>query len=52
MGLISHFEILGMNMATTFGQAISEVDQLIIGQAHELSDKLKQHRLNEPCCCD
>ena len=34
-----------MNMATTFGQAISEVDQLIIGQAHELSDKLKQHRL-------
>ena len=34
-----------MNMAATFGQAISEVDQLIIGQAHELSDKLKQHRL-------
>jgi chromosome partitioning protein len=34
-----------MNMATTFGQSISEVDQLIIGQAHELSDKLKQHRL-------
>ncbi|WP_337184484.1 plasmid partitioning protein RepA [Shinella sp.] len=34
-----------MNMAAMFGQAISEVDQLIIGQAHELSDKLKQHRL-------
>ncbi len=34
-----------MNMATMFGQAISEVDQLIIAQAHELSDKLKQHRL-------
>ncbi|ANH07413.1 plasmid partitioning protein RepA [Shinella sp. HZN7] len=34
-----------MNMAATFGRAISEVDQLIIGQAHELSDKLKQHRL-------
>jgi chromosome partitioning protein len=36
---------MDMNMATTFGQAISEIDQLIIGQAHELSDKLKQHRL-------
>lgn len=34
-----------MNVAPIFGQAISEVDQLIIGQAHELSDKLKQHRL-------
>ena len=34
-----------MNMAAMFGRAISEVDQLIIGQAHELSDKLKQHRL-------
>lgn len=34
-----------MNMAATFRQAISEVDQLIIGQARELSDKLKQHRL-------
>lgn len=45
MGFKSHFEILDMNMAATFGQAISEVDQLIIGQAHELSDKLKQHRL-------
>jgi chromosome partitioning protein len=45
MGLKSHLEILDMNMAATFGQAISEVDQLIIGQAHELSDKLKQHRL-------
>lgn len=45
MGLKSHFEILDMNMAAMFGQAISEVDQLIIGQAHELSDKLKQHRL-------
>jgi chromosome partitioning protein len=45
MGFKPHFEILDMNMAATFGQAISEVDQLIIGQAHELSDKLKQHRL-------
>lgn len=34
-----------MNMAAPFGQPISEVDQLIIGQARELSDKLKQHRL-------
>ena len=34
-----------MNVAASLGQAISEVDQLIIGQAHELSDKLKQHRL-------
>jgi chromosome partitioning protein len=34
-----------MNMAATFGQAISEVDQLIIGQARELSEKLKQHRV-------
>lgn len=45
MGFKSHFEILDMNVAAIFGQAISEVDQLIIGQAHELSDKLKQHRL-------
>ena len=45
MDFKSHFEIRGMNMAATFGQAISEVDQLIIGQAHELSDKLKQHWL-------
>jgi chromosome partitioning protein len=45
VGLKSHFEIPDMNMAAMFGQAISEVDQLIIGQAHELSDKLKQHRL-------
>jgi chromosome partitioning protein len=45
VGLKSHFEILDMNMAAMFGRAISEVDQLIIGQAHELSDKLKQHRL-------
>jgi chromosome partitioning protein len=34
-----------MNMAPTIGKAISDVDQLIIGQAQELSDKLKQHRL-------
>ncbi|MBZ5759589.1 MULTISPECIES: plasmid partitioning protein RepA [Rhizobium] len=34
-----------MNMAATLGKPISEVDQLIIGQARELSDKLKQHRL-------
>lgn len=34
-----------MNMAATFGQPISEVDQLIIGQARELSEKLKQHRV-------
>ena len=45
MGCKSHFDIMDTNMATTFGQAISEIDQLIIGQAHELSDKLKQHRL-------
>ena len=45
MGLKPHFEILDMNMAATFGRAISEVDQLIIAQAHELSEKLKQHRL-------
>ncbi|KQV65227.1 plasmid partitioning protein RepA [Rhizobium sp. Root1220] len=34
-----------MNMAALIGKAISDVDQLIIGQAQELSDKLKQHRL-------
>lgn len=34
-----------MDMAAIANKAISEVDQLIIGQAHELSDKLKQHRL-------
>lgn len=34
-----------MNMATMFGQTISDADQLIIAQAHELSDKLKQHRM-------
>ena len=34
-----------MNMATTIDKAISDVDQLIIAQAQELSDKLKQHRL-------
>jgi chromosome partitioning protein len=34
-----------MNMATQLGKVISDVDQLIIGQALELSEKLKQHRL-------
>ncbi|MDR9809832.1 AAA family ATPase [Rhizobium hidalgonense] len=34
-----------MNMAPQIEKAISDVDQLIIGQAQELSDKLKQHRL-------
>ena len=34
-----------MNMATKIEKAISDVDQLIIGQAQELSEKLKQHRL-------
>ena len=34
-----------MNMAPTIDKAISDVDQLIIAQAQELSDKLKQHRL-------
>ncbi|MDB5523405.1 MAG: chromosome partitioning protein ParA [Rhizobium sp.] len=34
-----------MNMAAKIEKAISDVDQLIIGQAQELSDKLKQHRL-------
>ncbi|MCF3640567.1 plasmid partitioning protein RepA [Rhizobium sp. TRM95111] len=34
-----------MNMAVSFEKTISEVDRLIIEQAHELSDKLKQHRL-------
>ena len=34
-----------MNMAVAVDKAISDVDQLIIGQAQELSDKLKQHRL-------
>ncbi|NSY51430.1 plasmid partitioning protein RepA (plasmid) [Agrobacterium rosae] len=34
-----------MNVAHIEKTAISEVDQLIIGQAKELSEKLKQHRL-------
>lgn len=34
-----------MNVAHIEKAAISEVDQLIIGQAKELSEKLKQHRL-------
>ncbi|MBY3121557.1 plasmid partitioning protein RepA [Rhizobium laguerreae] len=34
-----------MDMAPQIEKAISDVDQLIIGQAQELSDKLKQHRL-------
>jgi chromosome partitioning protein len=34
-----------MNMEAKIDKAISDVDQLIIGQAQELSDKLKQHRL-------
>ncbi len=33
-----------MTIAMPAGQAISEMDQLIIAQAQELSDKLKQHR--------
>jgi chromosome partitioning protein len=40
-----HLREIDMNMAATIGRPISEVDQLIIGQARELSDKLKQHRL-------
>ncbi len=34
-----------MNMSSSFTSAVSDVDQLIIAQARELSDKLKQHRL-------
>ncbi|MDX3926003.1 MAG: plasmid partitioning protein RepA [Shinella sp.] len=34
-----------MNMVATINPAISDADQLIIAQAHELSEKLKQHRL-------
>ncbi|MBD8688674.1 MULTISPECIES: plasmid partitioning protein RepA [unclassified Rhizobium] len=34
-----------MNIAHIDKTAISDVDQLIIGQAQELSEKLKQHRL-------
>ncbi|MDQ0322128.1 chromosome partitioning protein [Pararhizobium capsulatum DSM 1112] len=33
-----------MTFAVKAGQAISEMDQLIIAQAQELSEKLKQHR--------
>ncbi|MBB4066104.1 plasmid partitioning protein RepA [Gellertiella hungarica] len=34
-----------MNMSSPVTSAVSDVDQLIIAQARELSDKLKQHRL-------
>ncbi len=34
-----------MNIAPQIEKAISDGDQLIIGQTQELSDKLKQHRL-------
>lgn len=34
-----------MNVANSEIKAISEVDQLIVGHAQELSEKLKQHRL-------
>lgn len=34
-----------MNLASIEKAAITDVDQLIIGQAQELSEKLKQHRL-------
>ena len=34
-----------MNMTSPVSSAVSDVDQLIISQARELSDKLKQHRM-------
>lgn len=45
MSLKTHLGFFAMNVANFEKTAISDVDQLIIGQAQELSEKLKQHRL-------
>lgn len=45
MSLETHLRFFAMNVVNIDKTAISDVDQLIISQAQELSEKLKQHRL-------